>query len=62
MASSRAKQSWTSPELIVLVRGTAEERVLGACKSTPNTGSYSDDTECFYPEFSCSECANESYS
>ena len=62
MARSEAKQSWTSPELIVLVRGTADERVLGACKATPNVGSVAGDTACFESLATCSECANESYS
>ncbi len=27
------KKTWTRPELVVLVRGSEEERVLGSCKS-----------------------------
>jgi hypothetical protein len=62
MERSEAKQTWSSPELIVLVRGAPEERVLGACKATPNSGPEDSNTECFNPADSCSECANESFS
>ncbi|MEI6102806.1 MAG: hypothetical protein WCP70_02570 [Methanothrix sp.] len=27
------KKEWKKPQLVVVVRGSAEERVLGACKS-----------------------------
>ncbi len=62
MARSEAKQTWTSPELIVLVRGTPEERVLGACKAYPNTGPSLGDTDCFDSPTPCSDCRNESFS
>ena len=62
MARSEAKQSWSSPELIVLVRSKPEERVLGACKATPNEGPTSKDTECFQSSDPCTDCANPSYS
>ncbi|MGA9100225.1 MAG: hypothetical protein WB392_14985 [Methanotrichaceae archaeon] len=32
------KKIWTRPELVVLVRGSDEERVLFACKLTDATG------------------------
>lgn len=56
------KMGWENPELIVMVRSKAEERVLGACKSTPNPGPNSGDTECFDSATSCSDCANPSFS
>ena len=62
MARSEAKQTWSSPELIVLVRSKPEERVLGACTATPNSGPNPGDAECFYPKLSCSDCANPSFS
>jgi hypothetical protein len=33
------KETWESPQLVVLVRGKPEERVLDACKSIPFGGS-----------------------
>lgn len=32
------KTKWTTPQLIVLARGTPEEAVLTACKAIVNTG------------------------
>jgi len=32
------KRAWSSPELIVLVRGGPEEAVLGGCKHTDHGG------------------------
>jgi hypothetical protein len=32
------KKSWTRPQLIVAVRGDAEESVLLGCKSSVNSG------------------------
>ena len=55
------KKSWSEPALIVLVRSKPEERVLGACKATPNNGPSIQDTACF-GDPSCAYCANESFS
>lgn len=41
-------KTWMKPELVVLVRGSAEERVLGACKAYfASSGSQSTDDGCF---------------
>ena len=63
MAGSEVKQPWSCPTLIVLGRGTPEERMLGACRAYPVPGfSSSADTECFKLLTACSSCANESFS
>lgn len=31
------KKEWTKPEVVVLVRGSVEENVLNACKSSPQS-------------------------
>jgi hypothetical protein len=38
MERLETKTSWSSPELIVLVRGKPEEAILGGCKNTLTAG------------------------
>lgn len=51
-------KSWTKPELIVLVRGSTEERVLSACKYDKPTGPYPYFGICDqYDNGACHQCA-----
>ena len=40
------KKEWKKPQLVVVVRGRAEENVLIACKVTDHSGAYDYDSEC----------------
>jgi hypothetical protein len=54
------KRQWAKPELTVLVRSTAEETVLTACKGTvqsqnaPSTRTGRASTNCAYRGINCS--------
>ena len=41
MERLETKKSWSSPELIVIVRGKPEEAVLSACKNVVVSSGYS---------------------
>ncbi len=51
--SEKAKQPWSRPELIVLVRGKPEERVLSACKTVIVSGPGTSDAACDTTSGSC---------
>ena len=48
------KKPWTKPELIVLVRNTPEEAVLGVCKHETVFGPETLDWYCF--DHHCDQC------
>jgi len=57
----KMRKLWKRPELIVLVRGTADERVLQGCKSDgydngPET-SFSGGTPCWTNGINCAACS-----
>ena len=41
------KKSWTTPELIVLVRSKPEEAVLSGCKMNPAKGPVNGQMDCY---------------
>jgi hypothetical protein len=65
MDSRATRTPWTRPELIVLVRGKPEEKVLSVCK-TDTSGdtrtANNDNVNCHYAGGACTECAWFAYS
>ena len=54
------KKSWASPELIILMKGSSEERVLSACKGQSNgIGETSVNVGCYKTSggIPCSNCS-----
>jgi uncharacterized protein (UPF0371 family) len=52
------KKTWTTPELIVLVRSKPEEGVLAVCKSgMSHTGNAGTDSSCRYSSAPCLDCS-----
>jgi hypothetical protein len=50
------KKDWKKSQLIVVVRGSAEENVLNACKITNFTGPSISDGNCTDPNGRCAIC------
>ena len=66
MEKSGKKQKWSKPQLIVIVKGTVEERVLDACK-TGDSNTYIGGSNLFFfgycEKFLCGNmCAWPAYS
>jgi hypothetical protein len=51
------RKTWMKPKLVVLVRGTADERVLEGCKSEyPDNGPESIQADCYVNGDYCGPC------
>ena len=55
---------WQKPELIVLSRSTAEEKVLSSCKTNSNggTGYNNSNLSCYWGTGACNSCQGASAS
>lgn len=51
------KREWTKPQLVVVIRGSAEENVLTVCKIGNTTGPYNSDGNCTDDLGRCGTCA-----
>ena len=53
------KKAWQTPNLVILGRGKAEERVLAQCKTGANPGGPADnDAGCYITGTFCGECSS----
>jgi hypothetical protein len=50
------KKEWKKPQLVVLVRGSAEENVLDSCKIASTAGPYDSDGNCTSNDGRCGIC------
>jgi len=52
----KVKKTWKSPELIILIKGRPEERVLSCCKTDTITGPTSNLGNCVVNGQHCNPC------
>ena len=50
------KKEWKKPQLVVVIRGSAEENVLDSCKIASIAGPYSSDGNCTDNNGRCALC------
>lgn len=59
MSAKLKKKKWTTPQLIVLVRGKPEEGALVVCKhGTGGSGVYSEQGFCYSRNVVCANCVS----
>lgn len=50
------KKEWKKPQLVIVIRGSAEENVLNACKIASTPGPFASDDNCTDDGGRCTIC------